>query len=170
LTIWREETGTGGLFLFHDHLGSVRITGDASGLLYDDNDYLSFGAEYGDTANGSAPTNNPYLFTGYELDSESSSDYATFRNLSTSMGRFNRPDPYDGSYDLSNPQSLNRYAYVQNRPLTYVDPSGLSGRGGREDGRDWYDSLGNCIDGYTEKIKVCEGMGGLPDLLYQFHC
>jgi hypothetical protein len=37
------------------------------------------------------------------------------------------PDPYDGSMDLSNPQSLNRYAYVGNMPLTLTDPSGLDG-------------------------------------------
>ncbi len=33
--------------------------------------------------------------------------------------RFDQPDPYDGSYSLSNPQSFNRYAYAQNDP---VDP------------------------------------------------
>jgi hypothetical protein len=38
-----------------------------------------------------------------------------------------RPDPYNGSYDLNNPQSFNRYMYVNGNPLTYVDPSGLSG-------------------------------------------
>jgi hypothetical protein len=48
-----------------------------------------------------------------------------FRNLSPTMGRFNRPDPYDGSYDQSNPQSLNRYSYVLNNPLGYLDPLGL---------------------------------------------
>ena len=30
-----------------------------------------------------------------------------------------------GSYDLSNPQSLNRYAYVLNNPTSQMDPSGL---------------------------------------------
>ena len=34
------------------------------------------------------------------------------------------PDPFGGH--LTNPQSLNRYAYVQNNPLIYVDPSGQS--------------------------------------------
>jgi hypothetical protein len=34
------------------------------------------------------------------------------------------PDPYDGSYDATNPQSLNRYTYVLNNPLAFTDPSG----------------------------------------------
>lgn len=36
------------------------------------------------------------------------------------------PDPYDGSYDFTNPQSLNRYSYALNNPLSFVDPSGLA--------------------------------------------
>ena len=35
------------------------------------------------------------------------------------------PDPYSGSYDFTNPQSLNRYGYVLNNPLSAVDPMGL---------------------------------------------
>lgn len=40
--------------------------------------------------------------------------------------RFDQPDPWDGSYDLADPQSLNRYNYVQNDPVNYVDPTGLN--------------------------------------------
>jgi hypothetical protein len=36
------------------------------------------------------------------------------------------PDPYDGSYDPNNPQSLNRYSYALNNPLVFSDPSGLN--------------------------------------------
>ena len=36
-----------------------------------------------------------------------------------------QPDPWDGSYDLGEPQTFNRYAYVRNDPVNYVDPSGM---------------------------------------------
>jgi len=39
--------------------------------------------------------------------------------------RFEQPDPYDGSYDMAEPQSFNRYSYVQNDPVNFVDPTGL---------------------------------------------
>jgi hypothetical protein len=37
------------------------------------------------------------------------------------------PDPYRGSYDFTNPQTFNRYSYVQNNPLSMTDPSGQVG-------------------------------------------
>jgi RHS repeat-associated protein len=48
-------------------------------------------------------------------------DHAQFRDYSLIQGRWLSPDPYDGSYDFTNPQSLNRYSYSLNNPLGYVD-------------------------------------------------
>ena len=53
------------------------------------------------------------------------SEHAQFRQYSFLQGRWLAPDPYMGSYDLSNPQSMNRYAYVLNNPLSFIDPTGL---------------------------------------------
>ncbi len=39
------------------------------------------------------------------------------------MGRMMSPDPLGG--DLTNPQSLNKYAYALNNPLINTDPTGL---------------------------------------------
>jgi hypothetical protein len=47
------------------------------------------------------------------------------RRYGTSSARFSQPDPYGGSYDFGDPQSLNRYAYTKNDPVNFRDPSGL---------------------------------------------
>ncbi len=67
------------------------------------------------------PASGP-RFTSKERDSETGLDYFGARYYSGAQGRFTGPDP--GPYDLKNPQSLNRYAYVINNPLKFVDPSG----------------------------------------------
>jgi len=50
-----------------------------------------------------------------------------FRRHNRWHSRFDQPDPYDGSYDFTEPQSFNRYSYVQNDPVNFVDPTGLCG-------------------------------------------
>ena len=52
-------------------------------------------------------------------------DEAMMRSYHAYFSRFDQPDPWDGSYDLADPQSFNRYAYVQNDPVNFVDPTGL---------------------------------------------
>lgn len=49
-----------------------------------------------------------------------------FRKLENRGGRWTSPDPYNGSANIGNGQSWNRYAYVGNEPTNYVDPSGLN--------------------------------------------
>src|SRR5205823_7931563 len=65
----------------------------------------------------------PQSFTSYTRDLNGDQD-AMARRYSVS-GRFSQPDPYSGSYDFSDPQSLNRYAYAGNDPTNHRDPSGL---------------------------------------------
>lgn len=126
LHIYSEDTSGNGRYLLQDHLGSTRVTVALNADTLDDLDYRAFGdivANY-----GGAPSDNHYVFTGYESDaSDSSTDYGQYRNLGVEMGRFTRPDPYDGSYDPTNPQSLNRYSYVKNNPLSHTDILGLDG-------------------------------------------
>ncbi|MGB7028861.1 MAG: RHS repeat-associated core domain-containing protein [Candidatus Acidiferrum sp.] len=74
----------------------------------------------------------PSNSTGKERDSESGLDDFDARYYSSSMGRFMSPDwsesPEAVPYGvLSNPQTLNLYAYVKNNPLKDTDPTGHSG-------------------------------------------
>lgn len=64
-------------------------------------------------------------YTSYERDVNGGDD-AQMRRYQSRWTRFSQPDPWDGSYDMSDPQSFNRYSYVQNDPVNFVDPSGLN--------------------------------------------
>ena len=64
-----------------------------------------------------------HKFTGKERDAESGLDNFEARYLGSSLGRFMSPDPMGGH--LQDPQTLNRYAYVRNNPLSLTDPTGL---------------------------------------------
>jgi RHS repeat-associated protein len=72
---------------------------------------------------------SPSRSTNKERDTESGNDYFGARYYASSMGRFMSPD-WSAKFEpvpyakLDNPQSLNLYAYVLNRPLTGVDPDG----------------------------------------------
>ena len=105
-----------------DHEGSLVMITDGSGNVTGTNLLMP----YGETL-ASNTTSDPYAFTGLYQDTEYGGDDAWFRNYSTEQDRWLRPDPYNGSYDLMNPQSFNRYMYVNGNPLGYVDPSGLAG-------------------------------------------
>jgi RHS repeat-associated protein len=59
-------------------------------------------------------------------DTESDTEHAEFRQYSSAQGHWLAADPYDGSYDASNPQSFNRYNYAGNNPLSSVDSQGLA--------------------------------------------
>jgi RHS repeat-associated protein len=61
-------------------------------------------------------------YTGKERDTESGLDYFGARYLGSSMGRFMSPDSFGGH--LEDPQTLNRYSYVGNNPLSRTDPDG----------------------------------------------
>jgi RHS repeat-associated protein len=64
-------------------------------------------------------------FGTYQRDAGSGLDYAMNRHYSSTVGRFMSPDPYEASAGVAEPQSWNRYGYVQNDPVNFRDPRGL---------------------------------------------
>ncbi|MCA1643057.1 MAG: DUF4214 domain-containing protein [Acidobacteria bacterium] len=116
--------GGGGVnWLVSDHLGTPRMVVDQTGSLagVKRHDYLPFGEELpagqgGRTsAQGYAADSLRQKYTGYERDAETGLNFAEARYHSDTQGRFTSIDPLSASAKLTDPQSLNRYAYVGNR-------------------------------------------------------
>jgi RHS repeat-associated protein len=64
-------------------------------------------------------------FTSYERDTESGLNFAQARMFAYNHGRFTTPDTLAARATPFRPQSWNRYVYVLNNPLRFVDPTGL---------------------------------------------
>lgn len=108
-------------YYFSDHLGSANVITDSSGAIVDESDYYPYGGETVITNNDS----NTYKFTGKERDAESGLDYFDSRHYSSGAARFLSIDPVSLSPDRTmDPQALNRYAYVRNNPMRFLDPTG----------------------------------------------
>ena len=106
-----------------DWLGSARLTSSPSRTVLSTTAYAPFGetcATYPSPSASADPS-----FTGQNSDTVTGDYDFLYREYST-QGRWPEPDPAGlGAVDPTNPQSWNRYAYVLNNPLGYVDPLGL---------------------------------------------
>jgi RHS repeat-associated protein len=117
-------------WLVQDHLGSTRMVVDRSGNLAGirRHDFLPFGEELPagvgirSAGIGYGGDSVRQKFTGKERDEETGLDYLLARYHSSLQGRFTSADSFLGF--IVNPQTLNLYAYVQNNPLAFADPTG----------------------------------------------
>lgn len=118
--IARRNSASNVFYYFTDHLGTSReIVQAGQTLPCYDADFYPFGREQMVYTN-TCPQN--YKFTGKERD-ETTLDNFGARHDSSQYGRFMSPDPVGGI--RTDPQTLNRYSYVRNSPLTVVDRDGL---------------------------------------------
>lgn len=115
-------------------------------MVWQRRDYGPFGEELETTSRtailGYGTGGQRHRFTSKERDAETGLDYFDARYFSAAQGRFTSPDEFTGGAvdaftggqvgvpgplpyaDITNPQSLNKYAYVMNSPLRYTDPQG----------------------------------------------
>ncbi|MGH2543073.1 MAG: RHS repeat-associated core domain-containing protein, partial [Ardenticatenaceae bacterium] len=106
-----------------DGLGSIRSISDSTGVEVGTREYDAFGATRGSTGVSFA-----FGFTGEHVDAETGFVYLRARYMDPGTGRFIGKDPYAGELDI--PDSLHKYSYVYNSPLSFIDPSGLcAGKG-----------------------------------------
>ena len=76
---------------------------------------------WGETRYTSGATPTSYQYTGQRKDATGLYFYNA-RYYDPYLNRFLSPDTIVP--DPTNPQSLNRYSYVLNNPLKYIDPTG----------------------------------------------
>ena len=119
-----------------DHLGTPVKQINSSGVVVEDVSYDPYGkiaAQFGnlDTKRG---------YTGHEEDTDTGLVYAEARYYNPAIGRFYSQDPSfvalgnnnevkhltgaSQTLQLLNPQSLNSYSYVNDNPISSIDPSG----------------------------------------------
>lgn len=118
------------LFIHHDQLGSINAYSDVNGILVQELSYDAWGrrrnpetwAYYTDILDAGAL--DAHGFTGHEHIDLFEVVNMDGRMYDPVIGRFLSPDPIIQAPDYS--QSLNRYAYCLNNPLSLVDPSGYS--------------------------------------------
>jgi len=116
-----ESGGEADHFYLQDELGSpLRFVGEDGGLI-DSYAYDEFGNDISDNQ-GFA---QPFGYTGYQYDAFSGTYFAQAREYDQLIGRFTARDVMKGT--VSNPSSLNEYAYCWNKPLRFVDRNGLWG-------------------------------------------
>jgi RHS repeat-associated protein len=122
LIAMRVLTGTTGNTLYYlhsDHLGSTSVTTSDTGAVLARQWYHPFGTVR--ASSGALPTD--ITFTGQRSESGLGSlMYFRARFYSPLIGRFLSADSIVPG--AGNPQSLNRYSFVYNNPVKYVDPSG----------------------------------------------
>jgi RHS repeat-associated protein len=149
----RDLPGGSIKYYFADHLGSATVIADTSGNALERYDYAPFGELHWTSGSDT----NHYLFTGKERDTETGLDYFGARYYENNFGRWLSPDwaakptavPYA---NYGNPQSLNLYAYVVNRPTTTADPDGHASS---EPKLFWRSALGGGAD--VEQGYGCDG-------------
>ncbi len=113
-------------YLHRDHLGSIDTITSATGAVLERLSFDAFGKRRNpDWSPASDPIESSTMkgFGGHEqLDALGLVDMGG-RVYDPELGRFLTADPFVDFPEST--QGLNRYSYVENNPLTFVDPSGF---------------------------------------------
>lgn len=113
------------LYYQYDGLGNVTSLIGQDGRVVQKYKYDAFGNSLSMPSSGTKTgwPENPYRFSTKEFNSVSCLSYFGARYYEPETGRFITSDIWPGN--LFAPQSMNRYAYVENNPVNYTDPLGL---------------------------------------------
>lgn len=128
-----KTTGAGAVdeyhYLHRDYLGSILAITDADGDVIEERQFGAWGVvdKFLDSGGGTTYSHESLLgrgYTGHEHFFEVGLIHMNGRMYDPQLGRFLSPDNF--IQDPFNTQNYNRYGYVLNNPLMYIDPSGES--------------------------------------------
>jgi RHS repeat-associated protein len=153
-------TKGGSTFFYHqDGLGTVTDLTDSTGATAKSYAYDA----YGNILESPGTVDQPYTYTGRELDSESGLYYYRARYYDPTTGRFLQKDPISflgGDFNL--------YSYVGDRPTLFTDALGLKTRSPKHPKFPDYNlpgGYGGRVDSFNVngessfEIHVCDGLG-----------
>jgi RHS repeat-associated protein len=105
-------------YVLGDRLGSASVQTDEDGARRDETSYTAFGEHRA----GTPPATDKPGYTGHLHDPELGLVNMRGRLYDPTSARFTTPDPF-----VFKPwgAGLNRYSYVENNPLRFIDPSGF---------------------------------------------
>ena len=105
-------------YYLKDHQGNNRVVINQSGTVEETNHYYPFGGVFGTTGN-----TQPYKYNGKEFDTKKGLNWYDYgaRHYDVALGRFTTVDPLSERY-----YSIGMYAYCNNNPVRYIDPTGMS--------------------------------------------
>ncbi|WP_139489601.1 polymorphic toxin-type HINT domain-containing protein [Brevibacillus dissolubilis] len=115
------QTNQSVYYLYNSHGDVVKVIDKKTGEVLNQYEYDAWGNPSPDVQ-ADEQMNNPFRYSGEPYDSETGFYYLRARFYDPSVGRFITEDTLKGQVD--NPLSLNRYTYVLNNPLQYIDPTG----------------------------------------------
>lgn len=137
----RESDGTGNTIALYFYTGNQLVAMEKGGIMYythtnhrgdivgvsDQNKNIVTNYTYGPYGEPLQKVGNvdviPFRYAGYYYDEETGLYYVKARYYSPEIGRFMTRDQVDFA-EMTEPLSLNPYAYVHGNPVKYVDPEG----------------------------------------------
>ena len=152
----RSSSGTNAMnYMLEDHQGGVSSFASNAGALDIDESFSAFGQRRNPSTWSGAPLSGDlttiaglsrqgYTFQTW-LGQSMGLNHMNGRVEDAILGRMISPDPH--ITDPTNAQSYNRYSYVNNNPLTLIDPTGFDAKECPSDGT----------------CPVGGGVGGLPE-------
>ncbi|WP_186436424.1 RHS repeat-associated core domain-containing protein [Pseudoalteromonas neustonica] len=153
-------------YTFYDSTGQLLLTDGDNGLT----EYFYLGNKLIAKESKVTTSEDSPGYTGHLEDDDLQLTYMQARYYDPVIGRFYSNDPVDALGHLSTPNGIhgfNRYAYANNNPYKYTDPTGMSSYnpkgmvkmlGGQEGIRQARQTVGKIADASTLKVGVGVGL------------